>query len=75
MHNNLNRLNIIVDNDKIVAVVDWEMGVLRLKRAGAVHARCLVPKREGFAKLGLEEERLADLTYWNDLYAVGPVDG
>lgn len=75
MHNNLNESNIIVNNDKIVGLVDWEMaGWFGLTRAGAVHAQCRTPSRDNFAKLNLAEERLVDLTYWNDLYAMGLVD-
>jgi hypothetical protein len=40
------------------------------KGAGAVHAHSRTPKSKDFAALDLDEERLVDLTYWNDLYAV-----
>ncbi|KAF3095922.1 hypothetical protein TWF594_005048 [Orbilia oligospora] len=50
---------------KIVGIIDWEIG---LKRACAVHQQYRTPKREDFANLNLEEEHLADLTYWYDLY-------
>lgn len=68
MHNDLQPSNII-------AIVDWEMmGYFGWKRAGAVHGKCRVPRRERCAHLDLAEERLVDLTYWNDLYAVAPFD-
>jgi hypothetical protein len=41
------------------------VGFVGRKRVGDVR----VPKREDFANLKLNEERIADLTYWNDLYA------
>ncbi|KAK6498282.1 hypothetical protein TWF506_004521 [Arthrobotrys conoides] len=69
MHNDLGPSNIIVNQDKIVGIIDWEMaGFFGLKRACAVHQQCRTPKREDFASLHLEEEHLADLTYWYDLY-------
>lgn len=68
-HNDFNESNIIVSDDRIVGIVDWEMaGWFGWRRAGAVHSRCRAPKREDFSRLDLGEERLADLTYWNDLY-------
>ncbi|KAF3282086.1 hypothetical protein TWF970_002027 [Orbilia oligospora] len=69
MHNDLGTSNIIVNYDRIVGIIDWEMaGFFGLKRACAVHQQCRTPKREDFANLNLEEEHLADLTYWYDLY-------
>ncbi|KAF3173406.1 hypothetical protein TWF788_009153 [Orbilia oligospora] len=69
MHNDLGTSNIIVNHDKIVGIIDWEMaGFFGLKRACAVHQQCRTPKREDFANLNLEEEHLADLTSWYDLY-------
>ncbi|KAF3905934.1 hypothetical protein ABW21_db0201118 [Orbilia brochopaga] len=72
MHNDLGTSNIIVNDDRIVGIIDWEMaGFFGLKRAGAVHQNCRTPKREDFANANLEEEALADLTYWYDLYQLG----
>ena len=69
MHNDLTLSNIIVDHDKIVAVVDWEMaGYFGWKVAGEVHVQIRTPKRENFAQLDLPEELLADVLYWNDLF-------
>lgn len=68
-HNDFTESNIIVNDDKIVGIIDWEMaGWFGWDRASAVHAHCRAPKRNDFAKLDLDEERLVDLTYWNDLY-------
>lgn len=76
MHNDFHESNIIVDDDKIVGLVDWEMaGYFGWSRAGAVHSRCRVAKREDLSRFQLKEERLADLTYWNDLYEVSPSPG
>ncbi|KAF2453257.1 kinase-like domain-containing protein [Lineolata rhizophorae] len=69
-HNDFNESNIVVANDRIIGVIDWEMaGWFGWKRTGAVHAHCRVPKRENFVRLNYSEERLADLTYWNDLFS------
>ncbi|KAK2733103.1 hypothetical protein FQN57_002314 [Myotisia sp. PD_48] len=69
MHNDLNQSNIIVDNDKIVAIIDWEMaGYFGFKRAADVHVVIRSPKREGYASCNLPEEFFWDLLYWNDLY-------
>lgn len=59
----------IVDNDRIVGLVDWEMaGYLGWKTAGAVHLQIRTPKRENFAALDLLDEFLSDILFWNDLY-------
>ncbi|KAK2873964.1 hypothetical protein FQN49_001967 [Arthroderma sp. PD_2] len=69
MHNDLTHSNIIVDNDKIVGVVDWEMaGYFGWERAAEVHLSIRSLTRECFAHLDLDEEFLLDIIYWNDLY-------
>lgn len=69
MHNDLTESNCIVDNDKIVGLIDWEMaGFFGWKTAGEVHRRIRTPQREHFANLDLSEERLQDICFWNDLY-------
>ena len=69
MHNDFSLSNCIVDNDKIVGLVDWEMaGYFGWKTAGAVHVQIRTPKRENFAALNLSEARLHDILFWNDLY-------
>ena len=70
MHNDLVTSNIIVDNDKIVGLVDWEMaGYLGWKTAREVHVQVRSPKREDYAGLDyLKEEFFSDLLFWNDLY-------
>ena len=69
MHNDFTTSNCIVNNDKLVGLVDWEMaGFLGWKTAGEVHRAIRTPKRENFADLSLSEERLSDILFWNDLY-------
>ncbi|KAI1370393.1 hypothetical protein F4677DRAFT_365542 [Hypoxylon crocopeplum] len=71
MHNDVSRSNCIVDNDKIVGLVDWEMaGFFGWKTAASVHVRIRSPRRENYASLNLPEERLNDILFWNDLYDV-----
>lgn len=49
MHNDLTDSNLIVDNDKIIGVVDWEMaGFFGWKTAGEVHRRIRTPQKEHF---------------------------
>ncbi|KAH7303647.1 kinase-like domain-containing protein [Stachybotrys elegans] len=69
MHNDLTDSNCIVNNDKIVGLIDWEMaGYFGWKTAGEVHRRIRTPQREHFINANLSEERLRDIMYWNDLY-------
>ncbi|KAM5484223.1 hypothetical protein MaudMau93_005940 [Microsporum audouinii] len=69
MHNDLTHSNIIVDNDRIVGVVDWEMaGYFGWEKAAKVHISIRSLTRECFAHLDLDEEFLLDIIYWNDLY-------
>jgi COMPASS component SPP1 len=71
MHNDFTLSNCIVDNDRIVGLVDWEMaGFFGWKTAARVHVRIRTPKRENFAALDLDEELLDDILFWNDLYDV-----
>ncbi|KAI1778856.1 kinase-like domain-containing protein [Hypoxylon cercidicola] len=71
MHNDVSLSNCIVDNDKIVGLIDWEMaGWFGWKTAANVHVRIRTPKRENFASLDLPEEMLSDILFWNDLYDV-----
>ena len=71
MHNDFQESNIIVNNGKIIGVVDWEMaGFFGWKRAKEVHERIRGPSRENYAHLGLDEEFLNDILYWKDLYDV-----
>ena len=67
-HNDLQPSNIIVKDDKIVGVVDWEMSGFFGERAKEVHQRMRCPGREAFQELSLSEEHLEDLTFWHDLY-------
>ncbi|EOO03585.1 putative phd transcription factor protein [Phaeoacremonium minimum UCRPA7] len=62
MHNNFTKSNCIVDNNKIVGLVDWEMaGFFGWKTAGEVHRRIRTPQREHFANTNLTEETLQDI--------------
>ncbi|KAH7309039.1 kinase-like domain-containing protein [Stachybotrys elegans] len=71
MHNDLTPSNMIVNDDKIVGVVDWEMaGYFGWKTAGAVHRQIRSPRRENYAALHLPEETLKDILFWSDLYDV-----
>ncbi|KAI1498124.1 kinase-like domain-containing protein [Biscogniauxia marginata] len=72
MHNDFTESNCIVDNDKIVGLVDWEMaGFFGWKTAGEIHRRIRTPQREHFVNANLTEERLQDIMWWNDLYDDG----
>lgn len=69
MHNDVSLSNCIVNNDKIVGLVDWEMaGFFRWETAAKVHVRIRTPRRENFASLDLPEDVLKDILFWNDLY-------
>ncbi|KAF2759057.1 hypothetical protein EJ05DRAFT_499482 [Pseudovirgaria hyperparasitica] len=71
MHNDVSQSNCIVDNDRIVGLVDWEMaGFFGWKTAASVHTQIRTPKRENFAAINLPEEMLSDILFWNDLYDV-----
>ncbi|KAI1321393.1 hypothetical protein F5Y16DRAFT_405211 [Xylariaceae sp. FL0255] len=69
MHNDFTLSNCIVNNDKLVGLVDWEMaGYFGQKKAGEVHVKIRTPRRENFAALNLSEDLLDDILFWNDLY-------
>ncbi len=72
MHNDFSDSNCIVDNDKIVGLVDWEMaGFFGWKTAGEVHRGIRTPQREHFVNVNLSEETLQDIMWWNNLYDDG----
>ncbi|KAI0403561.1 kinase-like domain-containing protein [Xylaria palmicola] len=72
MHNDLTESNCIVDKDRIVGLVDWEMaGFFGWKTAGEVHRRIRTPQREHFANVKLSEARLQEIMFWKDLYDAG----
>ncbi|CAG7970797.1 unnamed protein product [Penicillium salamii] len=59
MHNDLTDSNLIVDDDRIVGLIDWEMaGFFGWKRAGEVHRRL----------------RPHDDSFWMDLYEPDKLD-
>ncbi|CAH0049065.1 unnamed protein product [Clonostachys solani] len=69
MHNDFTRSNCIVNDDKIVGLIDWEMaGYFGWKTAAEVHRKIRSPQREHFAKVDLSEEELLEIMSWNDLY-------
>lgn len=69
LHNDLSQSNLIVDQGKIVAVVDWEMaGFFTWAIARDVHLRIRSPSRETYAHLNLPRDVLEDIYFWNDLY-------
>lgn len=69
MHNDFSLSNFMVNNDKIVALVDLEMaGLFGWRTAGEVHVQIRTPKRKKFAALDLPEECLQDILFWVDLY-------
>lgn len=71
MHNDFSQSNIIVDNDRIVGIIDWEMaGFFGWKTAAEVHRRVRMPQRESFVNAQLTDEELSDIMFWNDLYTV-----
>lgn len=72
MHNDFTQSNCIVDDDKIVGLIDWEMaGFFGWKTAGEVHRKIRSPQREHFENANLSEEVLQDMMFWNDLYDHG----
>ena len=72
MYNDLAQSNCIVDDGKIVGLIDWEMaGFVGWRTAGEVHKRIRSPQRENFANVALSEEELQDIMFWNDLYEDG----
>lgn len=56
MHNDFSQSNCIVDKDKIVTLIDWEMaGFFGWKTAGDVHVQIRSPRRQNYASLNLSE--------------------
>ncbi|KAI1130224.1 kinase-like domain-containing protein [Nemania abortiva] len=71
MHNDVTQSNCIVDNDRVVGLIDWEMaGFFGWKTAASIHVQIRTPKRENYASLDLPEEMMDDILFWNDLYDV-----
>ncbi|KAH0499669.1 hypothetical protein TgHK011_006846 [Trichoderma gracile] len=69
MHNDFTPSNCIVNDDKMVGIIDWEMaGYFGWKTAGEVHRKIRCPQREHFAEANVSEEKLRDIMWWNDLY-------
>ena len=69
-HNDLQPSNIIVKDDKIVGIIDWEMAGFFGERAAEVHRRFRHPGKEAFAGISLSETDLerAACGNWVDLY-------
>ncbi|KAJ5899729.1 PHD transcription factor protein [Penicillium taxi] len=71
MHNDFSLSNCIVNNEKIVELIDWEMaGYFGWKTAAQVYVKIRTPRRESFAALNLSEDALNDILLYNDLYEV-----
>jgi COMPASS component SPP1 len=69
IHNDIQSSNIIVDKDRIVAAVDWEMaGYFGWIRAAEIHVQIRSPNRETYANLNLDPKFLDDILFWSDLY-------
>ena len=68
-HSDFNISNVIVDDNRIVGLVDWEMaGFFSWKAAGDIHSRIRTPQRKHFVGAGLSEETLQEMMWWDDLY-------
>ncbi|GAB0133254.1 hypothetical protein EsDP_00001666 [Epichloe bromicola] len=69
MHNDFTPSNCIVNDDKIVGLIDWEIaGYFGWETAGEVHRKIRSPQREHYVRANLSEEKLQDMMWWNDLY-------
>ncbi|KAI1777801.1 hypothetical protein F4818DRAFT_439124 [Hypoxylon cercidicola] len=69
MHNDFTTSNCIVDDDKIVGIIDWEMaGFFGWRTAAEIHVRIRTPQREHFVNANLSEETLQEIMFWTDLY-------
>ncbi|KAK5654135.1 hypothetical protein OQA88_7566 [Cercophora sp. LCS_1] len=72
MHNDLSESNIIVDNDMIVGIIDWEMAsFFGWETAREVRQKVRTARREQFVNANLSEERLVEIMWWGDLYDDG----
>ena len=67
-HNGLQPSNIIVHNDRIVGVIDWEMAGFFGERAADVHRNLRTPSYESLSQTGLSDEQKEELIFWNDIY-------
>jgi aminoglycoside phosphotransferase (APT) family kinase protein len=69
-YNDLQPSNIIVKEDRIVGIIDWEMAGFFGDRAAKVHRRFRHPGKEAFARVALSELELERATCgnWVDLY-------
>ena len=67
-HNDLQPSNIIVNDGRIVGIVDWEMSGFFGDRAVEVHRRLRCPGRSAYKGANLSEEKLDDLTLWHSLF-------
>lgn len=69
MHNDLTPSNCIVDNDRIVGLIDWEMaGYFGRQTAAEVHQQVRCPRREQYVHANVSEGKLKDMMWWNDIY-------
>ncbi|KAK7701618.1 hypothetical protein SLS57_011669 [Botryosphaeria dothidea] len=71
MHNDLNRGNIIVKDDRVVAVVDWELaGRFSFEGVRWVHEHLRPPRRREYDRDEMTAEEWDDLFSWEDLYHI-----
>ncbi|CEJ83009.1 hypothetical protein VHEMI03043 [[Torrubiella] hemipterigena] len=69
MHNDLSDSNIIVDNGRIVDIIDWESaGYIGRRTAAEIHRRIRTPQLEHYKNVQLGEEKLNEMMWWNDPY-------
>lgn len=69
-HNDLQPSNIIVSNDRIVGIIDWEMsGWFSPTSARLVHTQLRTQLRESFVGLNLSEDLINDIVFWAGVYA------
>lgn len=75
MHNDFTPSNCIVDNGKIIGLIDWEMaGYFGWKTAADIHRRIRTPQREHFVNANLGEDELQDIMFCNDLYDMDKIN-
>lgn len=71
MHNDLNRDNIIVKDDRVVAVVDWELaGRFSFEGVRWVHEHLRPPRRREYDRDEMTAEEWDDLFSREDLYHI-----
>jgi hypothetical protein len=67
LHNHIYPSNIIIQDDKIVGVIDWEMSGFFQKGCKGL-SPYEVFQKGAFIGLSVLEDRFNDLTFWSNLY-------